>query len=262
VVAESNEGNNCIASTSKMRVTGTDVLPDFIVSTLIGPIDVAPGQVINLSEATQNQGNGATTVNTVTRFYWSTNTTYNGLDMMLGQRTVEPLAAGEISGPVDTLVMIPSTAVAGTYYIIAWADTDKSISETLETNNTKYITVKIRPDLIVSTLTGPTDVAPGQVISFSEATKNQGNGATTVDTVTRFYWSTNTTYNTSDVVLGERTVGPLAAGETSGPIDTLVTIPPTAVSGTYYIIAWADADKSVAEIADNNRKYLKVTVPP
>jgi subtilase family serine protease len=100
------------------------------------------------------------------------------------------------------------------------------------------------------------------VINLSEATKNQGSGATMVNTVTRFYWSTNTTYNASDVPLGERTVGPLAAGETSGPVDTSVTIPPTAVTGTYYIIAWPDADKSVAETSEtNNRKYIKVKIP-
>ena len=130
-------------------------------------------------------------------------------------------------------------------------------------NHTIAATFAKNADLIVSTLTGPIDVAPGQVISLSEATRNQGTGATTVNTVTRFYWSTNTTYDASDVMLGQRTVGPLAAGETSGPVDTSVTIPPTAVPGTYYIMAWADADKSVAEIANNNnRRYKRVTVPP
>jgi hypothetical protein len=118
------------------------------------------------------------------------------------------------------------------------------------------------PDLIVSTLTGPINVAPGQEINLSEATKNQGSGATTVNTMTRFYWSTNTTYNASDIPLGERTVGPLAAEETLGPVDTLVTIPPTAATGTYYIIAKADADKSVAETSEtNNTKYIKVKIP-
>jgi hypothetical protein len=106
---------------------------------------VAPRQVISLSEATKNQRSVATTVNTVTRFYWSTNATYDGSDVQLGQRTVGPLAAGGTSGPVSTSVTIPSTAVSGTYYIIAVADATNVVAETSETNNTKYITVNISP---------------------------------------------------------------------------------------------------------------------
>jgi len=117
--------------------------PDLIVSTLTGPtMPVAPGQVITLFEATKNQGSRATTVNTVTRFYWSTNSTYDASDVRLGQRTVGPLTAGAISVAV-TSVMIPATVVSGTYYIITKADADNAVVETSETNNTKYITVKI-----------------------------------------------------------------------------------------------------------------------
>jgi len=57
-------------------------------------------------------------------------------------------------------------------------------------------------------------------------------------------------------------VGPLGAGATSGPVKTSVTIPPSAVPGTYYIIARADADNSVKETSEINRKYIKVTVSP
>ena len=50
-----------------------------------------------------------------------------------------------------------------------------------------------KPDLIVSSLTGPPYpymVTPGQVINLSEATKNQGT-VTAGASVTKFYWSTN-----------------------------------------------------------------------
>jgi hypothetical protein len=121
-------------------------LPDLFVSSLTGPTTpVAPGQVINLSEATKNQGSVATTVNTVTKFFWSTNATYDASDVLLGQRTVGPLAAGGISGPVSTSVTISITAVSGTYYIIAVADAGSAVSETYETNNTRYMTVTVSP---------------------------------------------------------------------------------------------------------------------
>ena len=101
--------------------------------------------MITLSEATKNQGSTATTVNTVTRFYWSTNSAYDASDVLLGQRTVGPLTAGAISRPVSKSVTIPAAAVPGTYYISAVADATNVVSETSETANTKYVTVNVSP---------------------------------------------------------------------------------------------------------------------
>ncbi len=375
-VAEASETNNTY---SKSFVV---VGPDLIISMLTVTTTVAPGQEINLSEATRNQGRVATTVNTVTRFYLSTDSIYDASDVPLGERVVGPLAAGATSGPASMSVMIPPTTAAGTYYIIAKADANNSVAEVSETNNTYYrslvvvgpdltvlavtaaasagpgeiITVGdttrnsgvvaapasktyfylssdysldaadtylgsrgvpalaagasssgtipvtlpgsmtpgtwyiiakadgpeavaeasetnntyykrfqvVGPDLIILTLTGPTTtVKPGQMINLSEATRNQGSRATTVNTVTRFYWSINSTLDASDVPLGERAVGSLAAGATSGPVSTSVTIPSTAAPGIYYIVAKADADNAVTEASDtNNTRYLVVRVSP
>jgi len=374
-VAEADETNNTYCKS--FVVVG----PDLIISTFTVPTTVAPGQVINLSEATRNQGKVATTVSTVTRFYWSTDTTYDASDVPLGERPVPPLAAGATSSSVSpTQVTIPPTALPGIYYIIAKADAYNAVAEVLETNNTYsrslvvkgpdltvsavtapasagpgqtitvgdttrnsgvvaapasktyfylssdysldaadiylgsrdvpalaagasntgtipvtlpdtmapgtwYIIVKadgpgaineanetnntyykrflvVGPDLIIITLTGPTTVKLGQVINLSEATRNQGSRATTVNTVTRFYLSKDSTYDASDVRIGERVVGPLAAGATSSAVSSL-RIPPAAVAGIYYIIAKADADNSVAEASEtNNTKYMAVRVSP
>ena len=108
---------------------------------------------------------------------------------------------------------MPAGASAGTYYIIAVADANGAVVETSETNNIKYITVKIGADLIVSTLSGPsTTVTPGQVINLSEATKNRGT-VTAGASVTKFYWSTNSSYDGTDVYLGERSVASLGSGD-------------------------------------------------
>jgi subtilase family serine protease len=83
-------------------------------------------------------------VNTVTAFYWSTDSTYDAADVKIGQRTVDPLAPGVTSGPASTSVTISTTAVVGTYYIIAVADEANAVTEASEVNNTRYITVKTR----------------------------------------------------------------------------------------------------------------------
>lgn len=201
----------------------------------------------------------------MTKYYWSTNSTYDASDTYLGERSIPSLTAGAISGPVSVTVTVPASATSGTYYILAVADANGEIVETSETNNTKYISVKIGADLIVSTLTGPPypyTVTPGQAVTLTEATKNQGTVATAVNTVTKYYWSTNTTYDASDTYLGERSIPALAAGEISDPVGVAVTVPAAATTGTYYIFAVADAGGAVAETSEtNNTKYVTVKVP-
>ena len=78
-----------------------------------------------------------------------------------------------------------------------------TVAEANETNNTYYKRfLVVGPDLIIITLTGPTTVTPGQVISLSEATRNQGRAATTFNTVTGYYLSKDSMLDASDVFLG------------------------------------------------------------
>jgi subtilase family serine protease len=119
-------------------------------------------------------------------------------------------------------------------------------------------------DLVVSAVAGPTSpVVPGQAITITDTTRNQGTLGTTVNTMTRFYLSTNTVWDAADVPLGERVVGPVAAGSSNGPVVTTITIPSTAPAGSYYLIARADAGDGAAEASEtNNVRYTTVTVSP
>jgi hypothetical protein len=175
------------------------------------------------------------------------------------------LAAGANTTVTVSINSNANSLVAGSYNdTIAFTNTTNGNGNTTRAVSLAVVSVS-KPDLIVSSLTGPTTpVVPGQMISLSEATKNQGSVATTVDTVTKFYWSKDATYDGSDVLLGQRTVGPLAAGGISGPVSTSVTVPTSAVSGTFYhILAIADADNAVAETNEtNNKKLLPVRISP
>ncbi len=258
VVAESNESNNCIASGAKVQIVA---LGDLIVYSLTGPSLVSPGAAIAISDTTKNQGTEAVGAS-YTNFYWSTNTTWDAADVLLGSRPVGALAAGAVSGPVSTTVTVPASATTGIYYIIAKADATGLVAEKSETNNTKYLTVKILPDLVVSALTGPSYVTPGVNITISDTTKNQGTGTAGAST-TSFYWSTNTAFDAADVALGSRWVSVLSPGAVSGPTGTVVTVPASATAGTYYILAVADATGLVLEASEtNNTKSLKVSILP
>jgi subtilase family serine protease len=252
VVAETQEGNN----TSARQV---QIGPDLLIPTLTVPGTAAAGATITVSDTTKNQGGGAAGAST-TRFFLSTNTTLDGADVPLGSRTVPALPSGATSsGTTD--VPIPADTAVGTYFVIARADADDAIAETAEGNNTVARAVQIGADLAVSVLTVPTIAAAGASITVSDTTKNQGSGPADPST-TAFYLSTNAVVDVDDVLLGTRAVPGLAAGATSSG-STVLGIPAGTATGTYYVVARADADDVVAETQEgNNASARQVQIGP
>ena len=111
------------------------------------------------------------------------------------------------SGTIKTTLTIPGGTPAGNYYIIAVADDGGAVLETNEANNTRSVLIRLRPDLIVSSMTVfPTTISAsavaGSPINVTETTRNQGAG-TAIATTTNYYLSTNPTFDASaDVWLG------------------------------------------------------------
>ena len=232
---------------------------DLIVSALTGPTTGVPGSTISVTATTKNNGPGNAPAST-TKFYWSTNTTWEIGDTYLGSRSVPLLTAGA-SSVGSASVTIPAVATAGTRYIIAKADANSAVAETIETNNNKSKSIDIGPDLIVSLITAPTSAVRGSTISISATTKNNGGGGAGAST-TKLYLSTNTSWEAGDTYLGSRSVSLLTAGASSVG-STSVTIPAVATAGTLYIIAKADANSAVAEtIETNNNKTKAITINP
>ncbi len=121
---------------------------------------------------------------------------------------------------------------------------------------------KAMPDLVISSLTVPARASAGTAISLTDTTKNSGTGSTRVTSTTKFYFSSDTVFDASDVLLGGRDIGQLARGETSTGSVT-VTVPAGTPAGTYSIIAVADADKTVDESNENNNTlYKAIAVGP
>ena len=79
----------------------------------------------------------------MTRFYLSKNSVLDALDLVLAAvRPVPSLAAGAFSSG-STYVMIPAGTAPGPYYVIAKADSDQSVAESSETNNTRPRAVQV-----------------------------------------------------------------------------------------------------------------------
>ena len=240
VMFESLEGNNTRA---RIVMLG----PDLVVSSVTLPAGVTAGSTVAVTDTVKNQGGGSSPASTV-RLYLSANSTIDSGDTVLGSRSVPSLAA-DASSSGQTTVMIPSGLAMGIYYVIAEADSTQAVGETQETNNTASRTFQVGPDLVVSAFTVP--AKGGGAVSVSDTTTNSGTESAGAN-VTRFYLSINSTWDPGDTLLqGFHSVPVLAAGA-GDTATTTVIIPANTSTGTYYLIARADADGGVPETQEGN----------
>src|SRR4029450_12716708 len=132
-IPETNESNNCRASTGTVQVTPASA--DLVVSSVEDPsANTLSGGSFRVTDLTRNVG-AANAATSKTRFYLSLNTIRDAGDILLtGARAIPPLAPGAFS--TDTLtVFIPSGTPAGTYYLLACADDLGVVVETNESNS-------------------------------------------------------------------------------------------------------------------------------
>ena len=134
VVPEGNESNN-------KYVVAVRIGPDLVMTALTAPSSAVAGTSISVSDTTSNQGADAAG-ESVTGFYLSSNASLDSADILLGTRVVYALEAG-VSGIASTVLQIPPSLAGGTYYIIAKADGDNAILESLENNNTRLRVISI-----------------------------------------------------------------------------------------------------------------------
>jgi subtilase family serine protease/subtilisin family serine protease len=244
-----------VSGSNKAVVTiqSDELLSDLVISALSGPAAGEAGQSIVLTETTKNQGAG-TADPSLTQFFLSANGAYDSADVLLGARSVEILPPGGASS-ASTAVTIPEGTPGGTWYLIARADGEAAVVETSETNNTLARSIKIGPDLVVTTIAMPSTAGAGQTVTVTDTTKNQGGGAAGPSR-TQFFLSTDTNLGASDTLIGARNVGTLQGGGTSSASAT-VTIPEGTPGGTWYLIAKADGEGTVPEISETNNTYAK-----
>ena len=150
-----NWGGDCNGTTTTTTVTMSadkscsstftkvGSLPDLVVSSLSTPFSVKVGQPFSITDTTRNQGTGSAAAST-TKFYFSTNFTLDSADLLLGGRAIPALNAGALSTG-KTSVTIPSGTTTGIRYLIAVADGDQQVSESLETNNQRVGFINLVP---------------------------------------------------------------------------------------------------------------------
>jgi subtilase family serine protease len=257
------DGTGVVTETQELNNTkfgsATKIGPDLIESSFVVPAVGGAGFALVVSDTVKNQGSGAAGAST-TSFYLSTNFALDANDVLLGSRSVPPLAANATSAASTSLV-VPAGTVTGTYYVIVRADANEEVVESNDGNNTTYGTTRVGPDLAVTGLNLPPTAGAGATISITDTLKNAGGGTAGV-TTTRFYLSANFTFDAADVLIGSRTVPAIDPGA-ANTVATSLRIPAQTVAGVYYIIAVTDADDVVTETAEtNNTRASALRITP
>jgi subtilase family serine protease len=243
-------------SAAVVTIVSDDVPPDLIVSSVTAPALAAVDTDITVTDTTRNQGGGNSPASS-TAFYLSANAVLDASDVLLGTRPVPALAAAT-SDVHSTALHLPSSTAPGQYFVLARADWGSGVPESVETNNERLsAAIAIGPDLVVSSLTVPASAMPGNTISVSDTTSNQG-GSGAGGTTTRFYLSTDAVLDASDPLLGSRTVGPLVPGLPSSA-STMLTLPASA-AGSSYVLAQADALNAVSEASETNNVRVSAAI--
>ncbi|MEO5898479.1 MAG: CARDB domain-containing protein [Vicinamibacterales bacterium] len=260
VVVTLNATSDYVAATPSQAiatVVSNDLPADLVLTAISVPATVTPGAVTTIGDTTKNQGGGAAEAS-VTSFYFSSNVLFDANDQFLGSRTLPSLAAGASSS--GTLaVTIPATAVTGTYYIIARADSGGAIPESTEANNTRFsAAVSVGPDLALTATATPATAGAGGTLTIADTTRNQGS-VLAGPTATAFYLSTNALLDASDILLGTRAVGALPPGAVHSA-STTVPVPANLATGLYYMFAKADVNNTVAESSEINNTTTAVAV--
>jgi subtilase family serine protease len=241
------------SSSATVTIVSDDVPPDLVVTQLTNPAIAGAGLGVTVTDTTRNQAAGQAGPS-ATGFYLSINTTIDAADTRLGSRAV-PALAGVTSSSESTVLQLPAGMPTGAYYLLAKADADAAVPESVETNNTRMGSlVRVGPDLTISALTAPAAAAPGMSVTVSDTMKNIGGGGAGVS-ITSFYLSTNLVLDAADAFLGSRQAGSLGPAGTESA-STVLTIPAGTPAAVYFVFAKADGDGAVAETQEgNNLKF-------
>ena len=215
--------------------------PNLVVTALNNPpAKATPGSFVTVSDTVQNQSR-IPAGSSRTQYYLSVGTVKGAGDKLLGGRAVPALGANATS-PASLQLMVPTSTVLGTYYVLACADDTQLVAETDEAGNCRASTSTVevgRPDLTISAVSNPSTAVPGVAFQVSDTVQNQTAFSAGISR-TQYYLSVDALRNTGDrVLIGLRAVPAIPSGEASAGTAT-VTIPNGTPLATYYFLACAD----------------------
>ena len=265
---ELQEGDNSLLSPTLIDVTtAPDPHPDLVVEALSTSNNrVLLGGILQVLSTVRNEGDLSAPTFQL-GLYLSDDAEVTTEDRLIGQRTIFSLGVG-FGSAQSFPYTLPTDLPVGFYHLGAIADYLQAVAENDEDNNVLvasgrveiYVPPPPAPDLRVKSLAVDlSSLAPGESLTIDDVVENPGDlvaGSTRV----AFYLSEDEDVDTSDTLLGVRTVAALAAGEESAG-STTVSLPVGLAAGTWTLAAIVDDLDGVDESdEDNNARTLEETL--
>ena len=268
VVTESDETNNPGGWWApQVTITGGGgSLPDLAYAGSGANLVIHQGPLVIIGMPVTNIGTGSAGSSTL-KYYLSTDSIITLGDYEIGSDIVPALVPGASSTPyivVNVSTLSPAIP-AGTYYVGTLMDAAGVVTESNESNNSRYwlspqVTItgsgSSLPDLTYAA-TGSNLTVNGTVVNITLPVTNIGAGSAGSSTL-KYYLSTNTIISAADYEIGSDFVSALAAGASSTESITVdvSTVSPSIPVGTYYVGVLIDAGGAVTESNEsNNSRY-------
>ncbi|QSQ20700.1 hypothetical protein JY651_36530 [Pyxidicoccus parkwayensis] len=233
--------------------------PDLVVAAVSGPTSALPGQPFSTSVRVCNQGTASGGGDV--ELYLSQDNVITPAAPP-GPNTDQPVGMASVFLAAAECRTLTVTGYAsgpeGAFYLGAVVDPRNSTAELLEDNNTRAgsrIGVGSKADFVVTSVSGPASVTPGQSFNVTATVCNQGtaNNSTGVEILLSqdsVITPNNGPTPSPDFHIGMASSSPLAPGA----CQTL-TIPAYGSApqdGAYYLGAVADPANSTAELLEDN----------
>ena len=246
VLNELNEINNSFASAA-----GFPTGPDFTISAITAPVQVAPG----------GQAAVQTTIASVAvpytgqvdyRLYASEDQTVDGMDTILGNFIVD--FAGDAQRIDSRTLTWPMSLPPGAWYVIARADGSGSIPEIDETNNDRSTTDSVSNafDFQVANVSAPSEAEPGNDINVTAQLRSVGIPYVG-NLAYRVYLSSDRTFDPGDESIYDGSV--FVPGLSTTAIDVTFALPRTVLVRAFYVIVVADPPPSALPESDETNNW-------
>ena len=186
----------------------------------------------------------------------------------IGEKKItSSFSAGQSKDFTQSGLVVPASAAVGASYVRFEVDATSVVTETVETNNTRYdaINVNAKPDLSFGAATVPQSGSTAGAGSKFTAGYTVANKATTSGVNTNFtvsYAYCSSTSASSCTPIGDQViVQNVDSGASINFTTPVLTLPSSAAAGSRYIRATLDSKDDVSETAEsNNELFSAITV--
>lgn len=252
-----NDNNNATA----IPITLTAPAVDLQVTTVnVDPV-IYSGQFANISWTVTNTGSQATASSTWSDWVvLSRDAIYDPSDTLLEfRRRNEGLAAGG-SYTENRQIAIPA-GLTGDYRILIITDRHNEVVETNNGNNLGFANTELQlpppAELNVTNITPPSGIVLGEAATFEWTVQNSSSNSASGIWQDTLYLSTDTTWDSGDIVIGSKQRSGTLAGFASYT-ETLETVIPPVDPGSYYVIVRTDSRNTVRESNETNNVAASV----